>query len=174
MINSTETTTAPVSVFIDNTTQLKENNVLNNFTTPNFTVTLPNTTVVNTTSDGESGSFFILLDHLSVQVSAHFMQQNGTIGRKTVSQFICYAACFNQRTLHLVIFFPFWPTESPTPPPSEHPQTNNYTTDFPLKTVSQSSTNNMIKSTTTSKTTSKRNNTVQSIMITDCAFHHKN
>ncbi|XP_016389844.1 uncharacterized protein LOC107725183 [Sinocyclocheilus rhinocerous] len=70
---------------------------LDNFTTPSFTVTLPNTTVVNITSDGES--------------------------------------------------------ESPTPPPSEHPQTNNYTTDDSLKTVSQSSTNNMIKSTTTSKET---------------------
>lgn len=107
MITSTENTTAPVSVFVHNTTLLKEKESLNNFTTLNLTVTLPNTTVVNTTSDGESGSFFILLDHLSVQVSTHFMQQNSAVGKKTVSQFICYAACFNQRTLQLVIFSPF-------------------------------------------------------------------
>ncbi|XP_016089848.1 uncharacterized protein [Sinocyclocheilus grahami] len=97
MITSIENTTAPDSVFIHNTTQFKEMDFLDNFTTPSFTVTLPNTTVVNITSDGES--------------------------------------------------------ESPTPPPSEHPQTNIYTTDDSLKTVSQSSTNNMIKSTTTSKET---------------------
>lgn len=59
MITSTENTTAPVSVFVHNTTLLKEKESLNNFTTLNLTVTLPNTTVVNTTSDGESGSFFI-------------------------------------------------------------------------------------------------------------------
>ncbi len=69
MITSTENITAPVSVFI-HTTLFKEKEYLNNFTTPSFTATLPNTTTI---SDGESGSFFILLDHLSVQVSTHFM-----------------------------------------------------------------------------------------------------
>ncbi len=70
MITSTENTTTPVSVFIHNTTLFKEKEYLNNFTTPSFIVTLPNTTTI---SDGESGSFFILLDHLTVQVSTHFM-----------------------------------------------------------------------------------------------------
>ncbi|XP_016402032.1 uncharacterized protein LOC107734559 [Sinocyclocheilus rhinocerous] len=97
MISSTEITTAPVSMFIDNTTLINKTSegFLDNFTTPNSTVALSNTTDGNTTS------------------------------------------------------------ESPTPPPSEHPQTKNYTTDKPLKKDSQSSTKNMIKS-TAGKTTTTR------------------
>ncbi|XP_059407572.1 uncharacterized protein LOC132141945 [Carassius carassius] len=94
MISSTEITTAPVSMAIDNTTLFYKtsNDFPDNFTTLNSTVALSNMTDGNTTSDGQS--------------------------------------------------------ESPTPAPPEHPQTNNYTTDKP-----QSSTKNMIKDTTSKRTT---------------------
>ncbi|XP_042613967.1 uncharacterized protein LOC122145280 isoform X1 [Cyprinus carpio] len=103
-ISSTKIITAPVSMSVDNTTLINKTpeGFLDNFTTPNSTVDLSNTTDGNTTSDGQS--------------------------------------------------------ESPTPPPSEHPQTKYYTTEKPLKTVAQSSTKNMIKSTTSKKTTTQGQN----------------
>ncbi|KAF4118628.1 uncharacterized protein si:dkey-27h10.2 [Onychostoma macrolepis] len=55
MISSIENTTAPVSVFSDNTTLFKEKDILDNFTSPSFNATLQNTTVVDI-SDGESES----------------------------------------------------------------------------------------------------------------------
>ncbi|XP_043104575.1 uncharacterized protein si:dkey-27h10.2 isoform X2 [Puntigrus tetrazona] len=52
MINSTENTTAPFSEF-NTTTHFEE---MDNITTPSYTITLPNSTVVNSTSDGKSES----------------------------------------------------------------------------------------------------------------------